>query len=98
MKIRLGDGCEVNPKYTSVDMDRHGNVRVYVRRHGRKTRIRETPGTDEFMAAYRAALANDESVEISTPGKRDTRKAGSLRWLIEHYYRSAEYRQAIINL
>ena len=41
MKIRLGDGCEVSPKYTVVDMDRHGNVRVYARRHGRKVRIRD---------------------------------------------------------
>ncbi len=58
MKIRMRDGTgSINLKYLVEDVDRHGNVRVYARRHGRKTRIRETPGTEEFMVAYRAALA-----------------------------------------
>ena len=93
MKIRMRDGTgTIDLKFLIEDTDRHGNVRVYVRRQGRKTRIRETPGTEEFMVAYRAALALDGGAEISEPSKRDTRKAGSLRWLIEHYYRSAEYR------
>ena len=57
MKMRMRDGTgTADLKYTVEDTDRHGNVRVYVRRHGRKIRIRETTGTDEFMVAYRAAL------------------------------------------
>ena len=57
MKIRMRDGTgTIELKFLIEDTDRHGNVRVYFRRHGRKTRIRETPGTEEFMVAYRAAL------------------------------------------
>ena len=43
MKIRLGDGCEVNKKYTVVDVDRHGNVRVYSPMH-----IRRMEAEDRF--------------------------------------------------
>ena len=59
------------------------------RRHGRKIRIRETAGTDEFMATYRAALdgpaspADHPSSQAAAPS--------SLRWLVERYYGSAEF-------
>ena len=36
MKIRLEDGTGLDLKYLVSDIDRHGTVRVYVRRHGRK--------------------------------------------------------------
>ncbi len=41
MKIRLEDGTGLDLKYLVSDTDRHGTVRVYVRRHGRKVRIRD---------------------------------------------------------
>ena len=64
MKYRLRDGTgTVDLKYIVEDTDRHGNVRTYFRRHGRKVRILETPGTDEFMAAYRAALETGHSLQ-----------------------------------
>ncbi len=91
MKIRMRDGLgTIKLKYLVEDVDRHGNVRLYVRRHGRKVRIRETPGTDEFLAAYRAALGSLVS------GRSDNRSShptapGSLRWLVECYYGSAEF-------
>ena len=31
-------------RYIATDRDRHGTLRIYVRRHGRKIRLRETPG------------------------------------------------------
>ncbi len=71
------------------DVDRHGNVRVYFRRTGRKTRIHETPGTDEFMAAYRAAFA-DMAVKAE-PGARA--RPDAFRWLIERYYGAAEFKR-----
>jgi hypothetical protein len=44
--------------YLISDTDRHGNVRLYVRKPGcTKVRIREEPGTEAFFAAYTAALA-----------------------------------------
>ncbi len=88
MKIRLGDGCEVNPKYTVVDMDRHGNVRVYVRRHGRKVRIRDLSSVDTFMSEYRMAL---EGGVHAAPNKTVPASQSSLRWLVQQYYTSAEF-------
>lgn len=48
-------------KYVCADRDRHDNVRYYVRLPGRpKVRLRGRPGSHEFMAAYQAALAEDD--------------------------------------
>lgn len=49
MKFRL--------KYVVEDTDRHGNVRLYYRRHGRKVRLRGPAGSPEFLADYKAAAA-----------------------------------------
>ena len=46
-------------KYICEDVDRHGNVRCYVRVPGKKkVRLRALPGTPEFMDEYQAAIAN----------------------------------------
>ncbi len=85
MKLRL--------KYVVEDVDRHGNVRIYVRRNGRKKRLLSEIGSPEFVVEYRAALAE---LEGDGQGKADTpapMAPGSLRWLIERYYGSAEYKQ-----
>ena len=90
MKMRLRDGTGmIELKHLVEDVDRHGNVRVYVRRHGRKVRIRETPGTDEFMVAYRAAL----NAPAGTPDNRSSHPSapGSLRWLVQTYYSCPEF-------
>ena len=49
-------GMDIDLRYLSPNRDRHGNVRLYVRRNGGYVRIRETPGTKEFLDAYTAAL------------------------------------------
>ena len=49
MKIRTDDGTGLDLKYLVKDTDRHGNVRIYVRRHGRKVRIRDLANVEEFM-------------------------------------------------
>ena len=89
MKMRMRDGTgTIELKFLVEDTDRHGNVRVYVRRHGRKTRIRETPGTDEFMGAYRAALMFGPTTEPNSP---TAAAPGSLRWLVQSYYGCPEF-------
>ncbi len=87
--IWLEDGTGLDRKYLVSDTDRHGTVRVYVRRHGRKVRIRDLAAVEEFMTAYRAAL---ESGSPKEPVKPTVAAPGSLRWLVEQYYQSAEYR------
>jgi hypothetical protein len=42
----------LNLPYLSANRDRHGNVRLYVRRNGGYVRIKEIPGTPEFLKAY----------------------------------------------
>ncbi len=88
MKIRLEDGTGVDLKYLVSDTDRHGTVRVYVRRHGRKVRIREIGTVEEFMAAYRAALETPNGSVKSFP---PAVAPGSLRWLVTSYYGCPEY-------
>ena len=89
MKIRLRDGTGTRAfKYVIEDTDRHGNVRVYLRLHGRKVRLRETPGTPEFETEYKEALKGGFTVAE----KRKPASRGSLRWLIESYYTSSEYK------
>src|SRR6185436_975810 len=84
---------KVELPYLYYDPDRRGNVRVFVRRNGRKIRIRETPGTPAFLTAYNKAL---EGVAIPKPktaprSKEPTR--GTLGWLATRYFVSVEFRE-----
>ena len=90
MKIRLADGTGLDLKYLVSDTDRHGNARIYVRRHGRKIRIRDLATVEEFMAVYRAALENRVARCDPIPSAP---APGSLRWLVEKYCGSANFRQ-----
>jgi integrase/recombinase XerD len=48
-------------KYLWEDRDRRGNVRLYVAMPGRKKiRIREKPGTAEFLVAYQIAISGSQ--------------------------------------
>ncbi len=88
MKIRLEDGAGLDLKYLVSDTDRHGTTRVYVRKHGRKVRIRELATVEEFMAAYRAAL---ESKSQDAIPKSAAVAPGSLRWLVTTYFGCPEF-------
>jgi integrase/recombinase XerD len=77
-------------KYICEDVDRHGNVRCYVRAPGkRKVRIRALPGTPEFMEEYQAAIATAAEAPLR---QADEAKKGSFRYLCIRYYSSAAYR------
>jgi integrase len=79
-------------RYLYEDRDRHGNFRLYVRHNGRKIRIRERWGTTEFLEAYRLALA--ETTQPRAKPKHTQRPSAEwLRWLVERYYLSAEFKQ-----
>ncbi len=75
-------------RYIVQDRDRHGNLRIYVRRHGRKIRLRETPGTKAFMTEYHAALAG----QLPPPTRRREPDDGTLQHLIDSYMKSATWR------
>jgi integrase len=79
--------------YLMADQDRHGNRRYYVRRGGRKIRLREKPGTDGFAQAYADAL---HAVDHGDRDKRSITKgaaAGTFGWLAACYFASVEFRQ-----
>jgi integrase len=88
VKITLRDGSgTIELRHVIEDMDRHGNVRIYVRRKGQqKIRLRSEPGTEAFLREYREALAKPQSAQSrATP-------TGSLRWLVEQYLASGEFK------
>jgi hypothetical protein len=51
--VRLA--LKIKYPFLCSDRDRHGNVRIYYRRKGRKVRLHAAPGTSEFRAEYDAA-------------------------------------------
>jgi hypothetical protein len=81
---------QVRFKHLVEDRDRHGNIRVYVRVPGRrKVRIRAPFGTDEFVAAYNAAVSD----HVSAPRQAREAKVGSFRHLCVLYYGSATFKR-----
>jgi integrase len=73
-------------RYLYEDVDRHGNVRLYYRRNGKKIRLKSVIGTQAFLDEY-AAVA--ETLKTHVPPK--TVVPGSLRWLVDQYYSSFEF-------
>src|SRR5262249_28457622 len=70
-------------QYITKDRDRHGNLRFYFRRPGKpKIRLHGMPGSEEFLAAYKAALAERQGVKSEK----------SFEWLCDRYYKSAHFR------
>jgi hypothetical protein len=61
--------------YLMQDRDRHGNVRVYVRRVGRKVRITEPMGSPGFARAYSDAMDALEHPERPQSHERVPRRA-----------------------
>jgi integrase len=81
-------------RYVVEDVDRHGNARLYFRRVGQpKVRLPGLPGSDEFMAVYRAALARIAKSNHPQASPRQRATPGSLRWLCESYFSSADFKR-----
>jgi integrase len=81
----------INLRYLVSDIDRHLNRRWYVRRNGRKIRIRYDRASPEFLHAYTAAVEALNAPE--TPGNRSKTIPGTLGWLAAHYLNSDEFRR-----
>ena len=83
----------VKLKYLIEDVDRYGNLRYYVRRPGlKKIPIKGIPGTDAFLDAYKAAMADQGEKAVPKAQRAAGADPASLRGLFEMYYRSAEYK------
>jgi integrase len=83
---------DIDLPYLSRNKDRHGNVRLYVRRNGDYVRIREKPGTPEFLAAYTAAVERlGGPKDAPGPNARQPFPRGTLGWLGVQYFNSDEF-------
>lgn len=86
------NAVRVSLKYLVEDVDRHGNVRVYLRKPGQlKVRLRAKIGSPEFIEEYRQALERGPSAPPPAQERR-TAPAGSLNRLALDYYGSAEWK------
>lgn len=92
--FRMRDGTgSLRLKYVVEDTDRHGNVRVYLRKPGQpKIRLKTDPGTQAFLDEYRAALNGAVEKAASAPLNRRGNK-GTFKWLCEQYYGAAEFKR-----
>jgi integrase len=76
--------------FTCADVDRHGNLRVYFRRKGfPKVRLPRPVGSDEFVAAYKAAFAASEN----GAAKPSEAARSTWRWLCLEHFKSPEWLQ-----
>lgn len=66
--------------------------RIYVRRNGRKIRIRERRGTEAFAGAYTAAVERLSSTGTKGAGFTIAAPRGSAGWLAARYFASAEFK------
>src|SRR5262245_2201878 len=72
------------------DVDRHGNVRIYFRRHGRKVRIRERVGSEGFYRIY-AELLPDRPEPVAAID--EVAKSNTLRWLCVQFFGSPDFKR-----
>lgn len=78
------------PPYCEAWRDRHGKIRVYFRRgKGRRVALPAHIGSDEFIAAYQAALVGDVVVKPKAGAAIDA--PGTIGALITSYMRSSAY-------
>lgn len=81
-------------RYVHQDVDRHGNVRLYVHKRGtRKIRIRAPSGSDAFLAEYKAALsALDNPQAAQTASGPSKPLPGTWRALVSGYAASPAFK------
>lgn len=77
-------------RYVHEFTDRHGKVRRYFRRPGfKRVPLPGLPGSEEFMAAYQAALSGESAPKVENGASRE--RPGSVSALIARFYRTAQW-------
>jgi integrase len=77
---------DIKLKWIYRDRDRHGNVRIYFWRNGgRKVRIREAPGSAEFLAHYRTLIEESAAGLLLPPQRSLAPAADTFGWLVNRY-------------
>src|SRR5215831_9890582 len=89
----MSAGMDIDLPYLSRNKDRHGNVRLYIRKNRGYVRIRGTPGTPEFLNAYKVALERlGAPKDTPGPNARGQFPKGTLGWLGTQYFASQEFK------
>lgn len=84
----LDAAMKIDLPYLKEDTDRNGNMRLYVRVKGHKIRIRATPETPEFLAAYQSAVKELRGSEAPKKKPQPLAK-GTFEWLGETYFKAS---------
>jgi integrase len=88
---------QIRLKYINGFLNRNrkgGKVRYYFRRHGCKTiPLPGLPGSEEFMAAYSAALAGSPDLQADIGANRTL--PGTVNALVVAYYKSDEWQNRL---
>jgi integrase len=86
---------KIDLRHLSEERDRHGNIRLYVRRHGRRIRLRLARSDPHFLAAYQNALARlaDLGPPFPTGPVKKIAPRGSLGWLAALYFGPEEFKK-----
>jgi integrase len=75
-------------EYLSREKNRHGKEVLYVRRNGKRIRIREKEGTEAFAKAYVAALEKLGGSKVATSASvLGDHPKGSFGWLATLYFK-----------
>jgi hypothetical protein len=73
--------------YLSKEENRHGTECLFVRRHGKRIRIREREGTAAFLKAYSEALEMlEKPLEAHQRERKEAAKTGTMGWLAARYF------------
>ncbi|WP_234796160.1 tyrosine-type recombinase/integrase [Agrobacterium vitis] len=72
--------------FLSHEKTRHGKMVWYFKRNGRRVRLPDVYGSEEFQAAYEAALSGSKPMP-----EKPKAKSGSLVWLVDQYKRSGVF-------
>ncbi|WP_281857095.1 tyrosine-type recombinase/integrase [Litoreibacter halocynthiae] len=82
-----------NLKYVSQDTDRHGNVRLYFRKGGKKVRLRGPVNSPDFLEDYRQALLGNSPTGKAKSNASPKATKGSVRQLCIDYFQSSDFRK-----
>ena len=84
---------KIDLPHLSEERDRHGNSRLYVRRNGRRIRLRVARNDPGFLDAYQAALESLADYGHLAYAVKKIAVRGSLGWLAALYFGSEEFKK-----
>ncbi|MFZ0260419.1 MAG: hypothetical protein WAL36_10675 [Pseudolabrys sp.] len=80
---------KIKLQYVQEYIDRHGKVRRYFRRPNcKRIFLPGSPGSDEFMAVYQAALGSQPSLDIGAGRSKQAIRGLMLFAIRENYVRT----------